>query len=430
MKVAITQGDTNGVGLEIAIKAIAAEGMTELMTPVVFANRHLFQQTLARLKGEISMKYFIADSPADIKEGKINVVNVGTSPIEPLYGEPTPEGGRAALESLEAAVDALEEGLVDVLVTAPINKHAIQSEHFSFPGHTEYLEARLSDDDCDDQSDSASDESAHPALSESSEKAIDSLAEKIADATDSALDLSDVELTLEESREDAEAGQSAQGASAEKHSAKKDQPAPEKSRSYTSAKAQMILFSDDMRVALLTTHLPVSEVSGAVKRPAIEDAVRRFDRTLRRDFACDRPRIAVLGLNPHNGDNGLMGVEEVEEIIPALRALQEDGVLAFGPYAADGFFGSGAWKNFDGILAMYHDQGLAPFKALAGAEGVNFTSGLEYIRTSPDHGTAYEIAGEMIADPTSMRQAIYKAIDIYRMRRRFDKMSAHPLKTK
>lgn len=341
LKIGITQGDTNGVGLEVALKAIMPEGFTEICTPIVFANKKLLLQTLNMMGA--TMKFQSIESAADARPGKINVVNIGEQTPEISYGTPSPESGKAALASLNAACDALEAGEIDALVTSPISKEAIQSDEFNFPGHTEYLEARFADEGNPD------------------------------------------------------------------------------------SKASMILFSDDLRVALLTTHLPIAKVSDAVRADAIKDAVKRLDRTLRRDFACDRPKIAILSLNPHNGDGGVLGSEEQTEIIPALSDLREEKILAFGPFAADGFFGSEQWRNFDGVLAMYHDQGLAPFKTIAGAAGVNFTAGLEVIRTSPDHGTAYDIAGTNSADPTSMREAIYKAIDIYKARNIYDEASASPL---
>lgn len=193
-------------------------------------------------------------------------------------------------------------------------------------------------------------------------------------------------------------------------------------------KALMILFNDRLRVALVTTHLPISEVPGNITKENVESTVRLLDRSLRRDFMIDRPRIAVLSLNPHSGDGGLLGNEEKEVISPAIEACRQDGVLAFGPYAADGFFGMEKYKDFDGVVAMYHDQGLAPFKTLAAEDGVNFTAGLPYVRTSPDHGTAFAIAGKNMADPVSMRHAIFEAIDIFRRRHAYDVASRNPLR--
>lgn len=189
----------------------------------------------------------------------------------------------------------------------------------------------------------------------------------------------------------------------------------------------MVLFNDEIRVALVTVHEPIAKVAGLITKEAVLEKIKEFDASLRKDFGSDRPLIAVLGLNPHCGDSGLIGDEEQTAIIPAIEAAKEEGLLPFGPFAADGFFASGAYKKFDGVLAMYHDQGLAPFKALAGQSGVNFTAGLKIVRTSPDHGTAYDLAGRGEADCTSMREAIYKALEICRNRRRWEEMTANPL---
>lgn len=192
-------------------------------------------------------------------------------------------------------------------------------------------------------------------------------------------------------------------------------------------RALMILFDENLRVALVTTHMAISEIADHVTLDSITSTVRRLDSSLRRDFRIERPRIAVLGLNPHCGDHGVAGTHDDLITRPAIEGLRKDGVMAFGPFAADGFFGSGAYKRYDGVVAMYHDQGLAPFKTLASTRGVNFTAGLRYVRTSPDHGTGYDIAGKGLADPTSMREAIYAAIDIFRARRDFDMAARNPL---
>jgi len=192
-------------------------------------------------------------------------------------------------------------------------------------------------------------------------------------------------------------------------------------------KALMILCDDSMRVALVTTHLSIADVPAAITKEKICDTVQRLDKSLREDFSIERPKIAVFSLNPHSGDEGLLGSEEQEVIKPAIEEMREKGSLVFGPFPADGFFASGRQSKFDGILAMYHDQGLAPFKALAGENGINFTAGLPFVRTSPDHGTAFDIAWQGVADPTSMRQAIYAAIDIYRRRGVNREAAANPL---
>lgn len=189
----------------------------------------------------------------------------------------------------------------------------------------------------------------------------------------------------------------------------------------------MILFNENIRVALVTTHLPIAKVPEAITTENIVEKLALFNKSLTTDFAVVKPRIAVLALNPHAGEEGLLGKEEKEIIAPAIEKARQMKIHAFGPYAADGFFGNGLYTKFDGVLAMYHDQGLAPFKTLAMDSGVNFTAGLPFVRTSPDHGTGYDIAGKNRASEESMRAALYAAIDIYRSRQAFNEMTASPL---
>ncbi len=193
-------------------------------------------------------------------------------------------------------------------------------------------------------------------------------------------------------------------------------------------KALMILCNDTMRVALVTTHVPLAKVAQAINKENIIQKLHTFNESLMRDFGIQNPRIAVLALNPHSGDNGLLGNEEKDIIAPAIQEASDDHIMCFGPYAADGFFGNNQYRRFDGVLAMYHDQGLAPFKTIAMNEGVNVTAGLPIVRTSPDHGTGYDIAGKGVASEASMRHAIFTAIDIYRNRQRYDDMYRNPLK--
>ena len=192
--------------------------------------------------------------------------------------------------------------------------------------------------------------------------------------------------------------------------------------------ALMILCNDSLRVALLTIHVPLNKITDQITEDNIIAAVEKFSTSLKQDFGIVRPSIAVLSLNPHAGDGGLLGEEEEKIIKPAITKLMQKGILAFGPFAADGFFGHGVYKKFDGVLAMYHDQGLAPFKTLAQNGGVNYSAGLPFVRTSPDHGTAFDIAWQGNADPTSMREAIYLALDILRRRKTFAEAAANPLK--
>ena len=189
----------------------------------------------------------------------------------------------------------------------------------------------------------------------------------------------------------------------------------------------MFLVAGNLRVALVTGHVPLSKVAGLISKESILMKLKVMQTSLKRDFGIRKPRIAVLGLNPHAGDNGVIGNEDLEIIIPAIKEATNAGILAYGPYSADGIFGAGGYKNFDAILAMYHDQGLIPFKTLAFETGVNFTAGLPFVRTSPDHGTAYDIAGKNIASENSFREAVYLAVDIYKKRQEYDAVNANPL---
>ncbi len=341
IRVGITQGDTNGIGLEVALKVIAVPEFMEICTPIIYGAG----KVVTYHRKAIDMPGFQINHAADadhVKAGMPNLIEVGGSDeVKVELGTPSKQAGHAAYQALEAAMADLKQGKIDVLVTAPINKDNIQSEEFNFPGQTEYLEA----------------------------------------------------------------------SAGEGH------------------KALMILCTEGIRVALVTTHLPLSQLSQAITTQGIRDRLREFNASLQRDFGIERPRIAVLSLNPHAGENGLLGNEEQQVIRPAIdQAYDEDRIVCFGPYAADGFFGSRQYRRFDGVLAMYHDQGLAPFKALAMDSGVNFTAGLPFVRTSPDHGTGYDIAGKGVAREDSMRQAIYTAIDIWRNRKAYDEAHAHPLR--
>lgn len=336
--VAITQGDINGVGYEIILKLFSEPTMLDLCIPVVYGSPKV--ATYHRKAMELTTNFVTIQKAEEAVDGRLNLVDCIVDEVKIDFGQPTEESGKCALKALERAMEDYKAGLFDVLVTAPINKAAIQCDTFKFPGHTEYIQERVGENQ----------------------------------------------------------------------------------------EALMILMNDVMRVALVTTHLPIRDVASAITQEAVMRKARIFYETLRRDFSVTKPRIAVLALNPHAGDDGLLGGEEKEVIIPAMQELENEGILCFGPYAADGFFGNKMYEHFDGVLAMYHDQGLAPFKTLAMTEGVNFTAGLPIVRTSPDHGTAYDIAGQGKADEASMRQAIYAAIDIYRNRKNYDEAHANPLK--
>jgi len=340
IKVGITQGDINGIGYEVILKTFGDIRMAEICTPVIYGSAKVaaYHRKVLNLQ---PVNFHQIHSAKDVAPNKVNIVNISNEEIKVDLGESTPGAGEAAYQSLERAVADLKAGLIDVLVTAPINKHNIQRDDFHFPGHTEYLEERFGNGE---------------------------------------------------------------------------------------DKSLMILATDVLRVALVTGHMPLSDVASNLTKEKIIDAAIRFNESLKKDFRVGRPRIAVLSLNPHAGENGLLGSEENDIIIPAIKELEEKGLLCFGPYPSDGFFGAGDFSKFDGILAMYHDQGLAPFKALSMEEGVNFTAGLSIVRTSPAHGTAYGIAGKNEASEESFRQAVYMAIDAFQNRIEYDKAHANPLR--
>ena len=338
IRVGVTHGDINGVGYEVILKAFSDSTMFDLCTPIVYGSPKVAAYHRKAL--ELQTSFSIINTAEEAQEGKLNILACTEDELKVELSKPSAEAGKAALDALERALADYKEGLIDVLVTAPINKHSIQSDEFHFPGHTEYIEERVGEGE----------------------------------------------------------------------------------------KALMILMKDDFRVALVTGHLPVKDIAAALTKELIMEKMEIFNRSLKQDFNIGCPRIAVFSLNPHAGDNGLLGTEETEVIIPAMKEMQAKGVQCFGPYPADGFMGSGNFTHFDGILAMYHDQGLAPFKALAMDEGVNYTAGLPIVRTSPAHGTAYDIAGQGVATEDSFRQAIYTAIDVYRNRVIEKQIHARPLR--
>ena len=329
--VGITQGDSNGIGYEVIIKSLADERILDSFTPVIYGSSKLMGFYRKTLHNIGPMDINVINSAADAKQKKINLVNCLPDNIYAEPGQSTPDSAKAAIKSLEMAVKDLKEGQVDVLVTAPINKRAMNEEGFCNTGHTEYLQREFGADD-----------------------------------------------------------------------------------------VTMIMVSEQIKIGVVTGHIPLRDVPKSLTKDSILGKLRIMKDSLLRDFGVTDPKIAVLGLNPHCGDGGLLGDEEQNIILPAVQAAQAEGIQAFGPYSPDGFFGLGNYSRFDATLAMYHDQGLAPFKALAFSDGVNLTAGLPIVRTSPDHGTAYDMAGRDEADPRSMMSAIYTAIDIFRRRLQYD----------
>ncbi|KGE88674.1 4-hydroxythreonine-4-phosphate dehydrogenase PdxA [Phaeodactylibacter xiamenensis] len=328
LKIGLSIGDINGIGLEVILKTFLNGQMFNQCTPMVYGSSKVVSYHKNIIEGNIE---FHALRPGDRpQEGKLNVVNCWNENVNITLGKATELGGQYAGRSLEAAVQALKAGEIDALVTAPINKEAMKLAQFPFPGHTEYLAREL-------------DRGEH----------------------------------------------------------------------------LMLMVNDGLRIGLATNHLPLRDVADAIDKNVVKRKVEVMEESLRVDFGIERPTIAVLGLNPHASDGGVIGSEEEAFIRPAIVELKKKGMMVLGPFPADGFFGAGHHAKFDGILAMYHDQGLTPFKALSFGNGVNYTAGLTHIRTSPDHGTAYDLAGKDEADPASFRQAVYEAIDIARNRKQY-----------
>lgn len=338
-RVAISVGDTNGIGYEIIIKTLLDKNILDFFTPVIFGStRHLSQYK--DLLKDNSIQFFGIHSAEQAVDRKINVVNLWKEPAKLEFGNATETSGQYAFDSLKAAAEAVQNGFCDVLVTAPINKKNIQSENFNFPGHTEYL------------------------------------------------------------------GEVWKG------------------------KPLMFLVTDTLKVSLVTQHIPLREVPQKINTDSIVQKIEALHQSLIVDFGIRKPKIAVLGLNPHSGDNGLLGSEEQEIIIPAIQPLYEKGMLVFGPYAADSFFSPSNIETFDAVLGMYHDQALIPFKTLCFEEGVNYTASLPFVRTSPDHGTAYDIAGKGVADETSFKEAVFASIKIFKNRLEYSELTTNPLKTR
>jgi 4-hydroxythreonine-4-phosphate dehydrogenase len=337
IRVGISIGDISGIGPEVIIKTFLDERMYKICTPVVFTSPKVLS-FYRKLFDAQKFQFTQVKDFSNLSYNSLNVFSSWEEEIDITPGKSDEITGRCALLSLDNACAALKEGHIDVLVTAPLNKHAAGLAAPGFMGHTEYLQSYFGAND----------------------------------------DL-------------------------------------------------MFLVSDRIKVGLVTNHLPVSQVAAEVTLEKILDKVRIMYHSLQQDFGVDKPRIAVLSLNPHAGDDGSIGKEDEEVVKPSVAAAAAEFTTVFGPYAADAFFARHTYLSFDGILATYHDQGLIPFKTLA-VEGTNFTAGLPVVRTSPDHGTAEDIAGKDLADPEPFRNAIFAAMDIFRNRQSFAENRANPLK--
>jgi len=337
LKIGITVGDINGVGLEVIIKSLVDNRITEFFTPIVYGNTKVASFHRKAI-GINDFSFNIINSADEAHPKRANMINCWQEDVKITLGEQNEVGGKYAYLSLERAVEDLTAGKIDALVTAPINKHNIQREGFDFPGHTEYLQAKTNQKD-----------------------------------------------------------------------------------------VLMFMISDELRVGVVTGHIPVKDVATAITTDAILHKLRLIHTSLKNDFWIQKPKIAVLGLNPHAGDKGLIGDEDENIIIPAINQANKEGILCFGPYPADGYFASNTYKQFDAVLAMYHDQGLIPFKHIASRTGVNFTAGLPVVRTSPDHGTGYDIAGKNIANHDSFMEALFTALHIVQRRTEQAELLANPL---
>ncbi|MCF8272983.1 MAG: 4-hydroxythreonine-4-phosphate dehydrogenase PdxA [Flavobacteriaceae bacterium] len=334
--VGISIGDLNGIGGEIVLKTFEDSRILEFCTPVIFASSKVMGFLKTHFKSEINFNDI--NNLNQLVFGKVNVLNCWNEPVKIEFGKEDFKIGEYAIKSLQQATKALKSNSIDVLVTAPINKHNIQSKAFNFPGHTDYLAQELE------------------------------------------------------------------------------------------GESLMFMVTETLRVGLLTDHVPVKDIAQKISAELIEEKINTVYKSLLKDFKINRPKIAVLGINPHTGDNGVIGNEDDEVMRPTLAKIKDSGKLVYGPYAADSFFGSSNYKNFDAIIASYHDQGLIPFKTLSFGQGVNFTAGLSKIRTSPDHGTAFEIAGKGIADEGSFKEAVFTALQIFKNRFDYEQLTSNSLK--
>ncbi|RZJ48118.1 MAG: 4-hydroxythreonine-4-phosphate dehydrogenase PdxA [Chryseobacterium sp.] len=330
VRVGISIGDFNGIGPEIIMKSLKDKTITDFFTPIIFGSGKLFTYQKNIFKLNLNFNYITETSQA--QNGKLNMLNLVKDNSNVELGKPTEESTKMAIDSLEAATEALMKGEIDVLVTAPINKDEMMKMGFKHAGHTGYFEEKFN------------------------------------------------------------------------------------------KKGLMFLVTEGLKVAVSTHHIPISQVAENISKEKIKKQIKALNQTLIEDFSISKPKIAVLGLNPHSGDGGVIGSEEIEIISPAIKELSDQGILAFGPFPADSFFQPSKYQSFDAVLAMYHDQGLAPFKTLAYEEGVNYTAGLPFIRTSPDHGVAYDIAGKNVADEQSFMEAIFTAIKIFKNRSDYKEM--------
>ena len=336
--IGITCGDVNGIGIELIIKTLGDSRILEICTPIIFANNKVLNFYRKSLP-DININFIGVKEFNRINHKQVNLFNCWEEEVSITPGTLNDVGGNYAVKSLTIAAQALKDGKIDGLVTAPIHKKNTQGQQFNFTGHTPYLK-----------------------------------------------------------------------------------------NLFGAADVAMFMVAENIKVALLTEHVAIKDIVQYVTKENILSKLQIINSSLKKDFGITKPKIAVLGLNPHAGDEGLIGKEDEEIIKPAVKDAKQKDIFCFGPYPADAFFARGQYEKFDGVLAMYHDQGLIPFKSLAIGEGVNYTAGLKGVRTSPDHGVAFDIAGKGKADEASFREAIFKCVDIINSRKEFEEQYKNPLK--
>lgn len=337
IKIGITIGDINGIGPEVIIKSLMNKRIYNFCIPIIYGSSKILSYYKNTLD-ELDFQYVNISDVTAPAHNKACVVNCWDDNVNIEMGKATEEGGKYAHIALDRALNDIKAGHIDAIVTAPINKAAMQLTNFPYPGHTEFFSENM------------------------------------------------------------------QGET-----------------------SLMTMVSNELKVALVTNHVALKDVAANVNKETVKKKLKIFNQSLINDFGISKPTIAVLGLNPHAGDEGAIGSEEQDFIKPLIIEAKKNGLFAMGPYSADGFFGSTQYQKVDGILAMYHDQGLVPFKAMSFGNGVNVTAGLSIVRTSPDHGTAYDIVGQNKASGDSMRTAIYTAIDIVKNRKEWKEMTANAL---
>lgn len=336
--IGISCGDVNGIGIELIIKTFSDTRILDLCTPVIFASNKVINFYRKSVE-ESNFGFYHTKDFEKLNLKQVNIFNCWDEEVTITPGILNEVGGRYAVLSLQAAVDAFKKGKIDALVTAPFHKSNVQSSNFSFTGHTPYLK-----------------------------------------------------------------------------------------NAFNAPDVVMMMCASNMRVALVTEHVPINEVAKHITTESILSKLNIINASLQKDFGIGKPRIAVLGLNPHAGDEGLVGNEEETIIKPAIKQAKNNNILAVGPYSADAFFARGHYNKFDAVLAMYHDQGLIPFKSLALGNGVNYTAGLELIRTSPDHGVAFDIAGKGLADHGSFLQSLYFCLDVFEKRLEYEENRSNPIR--